>query len=234
MIFKRLSLKQKYIIMGILMICGISLLIYVSNDNKRKNEEIKASYEKIINSKKEDNAKQAQVLLNKEEEKKREEEKVNQIYNTALLDYSNKNYNKSIKGCDEILVLDENNYKALSLKGINLCFTQNYNKGIVLIDKAIQIKGDFGFGIFNKALSLDIVGKYEEAKKYYLKALEVEKYPFTYYNLSIIFEREGNTSESLKYLKDSINLKISLKNNAKEEIVFSKLKDNKEFKEIVN
>lgn len=229
-IFNKLSLKQKYIIMFVLILLGIALLIYVGADNNRKMKETQAKYEKMIQEKKTENQKLQQEIA----AKKKETEKIDDMFNQALKYYQAEKYSAAIKSCDEILNIEKNSYKAITLKGISLCYTQKYNQGAELIDQALSIKSDYGFAIFNKALSLDLVGKYDEAKAWYKKALDVEIYPYSYYNLAIIYSREGNLKEAIDNLNQAVLLKNDLKNAAKKSSGFNKIKETKEFKEIVS
>lgn len=230
MFFKNLSLKRKYIIMFILILMGITLLTYIGIDNNNKMKETEAKYEKLIQDKKSENQKlQQKIAADKIEEQ--QNKKLDDMFNQSLKYYESKKYTAAIKSCDEILKIDKNSYKAITLKGISLCYTQKYNDGTALIDKALSIKGDYGYGIFNKALSYDLVGKYEEAKTWYKKALDVEIYPYSYYNLAIIYCREGNLNEAIDNLKQAISLKGDLKNIAKADSKFIKIKETKEFKE---
>ncbi|MFA6940438.1 MAG: hypothetical protein WCQ54_05560 [Clostridiaceae bacterium] len=233
MIYNKLSLKQKYLIMSILIILGIALLIYVGTDNNRKMKETQAKYEKMIQEKKAENQKLQQEITAKKTETDKNK-KIDDMFNQALKYYQAEKYSTAIKSCDEILNIEKNSYKAITLKGISLCYTQKYNQGAELIDKALSIKSDYGFAIFNKALSLDLVGKYDEAKAWYKKTLDVEIYPYSYYNLAIIYSREGNLKEAIDNLSQAISLKNDLKNAAKTNSGFNKIKETKEFKETVS
>jgi len=233
MIFNKFSLKQKYIIMFVLIFLGIFLLIYVGADNNRKMKETQAKYEKMIQEKKAENQKLQQEITAKQTET--DKNKItDDMFNKALTYYQAKKYSTAIKSCDEILNVDKNSYKAITLKGICLCYTQKYNQGAELLDQALSIKSDYGFAVFNKALSFDLVGKYEEAKTWYKKALEVEIYPYSYYNLAIIYSREGNLKEAIDNLNQAVSLKNDLKNDAKTNSGFNKIKGTKEFKEAVS
>lgn len=220
--------------MSILILLGITLLIYVGADNNRKLKETQLKYEKMIEAKKSENEKLQQEVNKNEEDSKKQQEKIDLILNQALKSYQSKKYSSVIKSCDEILNIDSKSYKAMTLKGISLCYTQKYNQGVVLIDKAISIKSDYGYGLFNKALSFDLVGKYEEAKTWYKKALDAEIYPYSYYNLAVIYSREGNLKEAVNNLNEAILLKSDLKAAASKDSGFNKIKGTKEFKEIVS
>lgn len=220
-------------IMAVLIILGITLLVYVGIDNNRKMKETQNKYEKLIQEKKAENQKLQQDITaqNAENEKNK---KTDEIFSKALSYYQSEKYSLAIKTCDEMLSIDQNSYKAFTLKGISLCYTQKYNQGVELINKSLSIKSDYGFAIFNKALSLDLVGKYDDALTWYKKALDVEIYPYSYYNLAVIYSRQGNFKEAIDNLNQAIILKSDLKNKAKSEVGFNKIKETKEFKEAVS
>lgn len=228
--FKNISLKQKYIIMFILILMGIALLIYVEIENNNTMKDTQAKYEKLIQDKRAENEK-LQEKIDADIIVEQQNKILDDMFNQSLKYYESKKYASAIKSCDEILKIDKNNYKAITLKGISLCYTQKYNDGTALIDKALTIKGDYGYGIFNKALSYDLVGKYEEAKTWYNKALSIEIYPYSYYNLAVIYCRQGNLNEAINNLKQAIVLKSNLKNIAKADSKFIKIRGTKEFKE---
>lgn len=101
------------------------------------------------------------------------------------------------------------------------------------IDKALQIKQDYGYGRFNKALAYELYGHYDEALNWYDRALAVENYVWSYYGIASIYGRRGDVPNTVKYLKAAIDISAQVKNVAKEEEDFKNVRESKEFQALV-
>ncbi|WP_415875492.1 tetratricopeptide repeat protein [Clostridium sp.] len=101
------------------------------------------------------------------------------------------------------------------------------------IDKALNINPNYGYGRFNKALAYELYGHYDEALSWYDKALEVEKYVWSYYGKASIYGRRGDVANTVKYLKIAIDMQESVKEEAKKEKDFDNVRNSKEFMELV-
>jgi len=155
-------------------------------------------------------------------------------YNKALGAFFNSEYQNAIKIADEIIKKDVNFYKAYNIKGIALCFSHSFDEGINNIDKCLSINPNYGYGRFNKALAYELYGHYDESLKWYDKALEVENYVWSYYGKASIYGRRGDVENTVKYLKIAIEMDSNVKNEAKNEKDFDKVKNSNEFKKLVN
>lgn len=143
-----------------------------------------------------------------------------------------------IKVMDDILSKDDKFYKAYTLKGIALCDTNLQNRfqdAIKNLDKALEIKPDYGYGLFNKAYALEKYAQYDEAIIWYNKALDVEKFVWSYYGLSSIYGRRGDVENTVKYLKLAIDLdpKVDVKGTARNEEDFNNVKNSEKFKDLL-
>lgn len=240
-IFSKIPYKYKIISFIILSIIGIGSIMY----DVKKNEMVKNN--KNINN--EMQRTEFKAKENKEnEETKKEEEKIkeNNIKleetGTKVLDeecnkaydaFGNKKYEEAIKICDEVINKDPNFYKAYNIKGITLVYSNKYQEGMDNIDKALLMKPDFGYARFNKALAYELYGHYEDSLTWYNKALEVEKYVWSYYGIASIYGRKGDVTNTVKYLKMAIEISPEVKEEAKKEADFNPVREANEFIELI-
>ena len=226
-IFGRFSVKTKLIIFLILAIVagGSVLLNNTSKKNKinKDNQNVKTS----IKSKEKKEIKKIDETKNKKQE---ELEKKSEEGRKAFF---NKEYEKAISIENEVIKEDENFYKAYNIKGIILCYSGNFKEGMKNIDKALKINPDFGYGRFNKALAYELYEHFDEALKWYDKALEIEKYEWSYYGKASIYGRRGDAKNTVKYLKLAIEKSKGVKEEAKTEKDFDPVRNSKEFKELI-
>ena len=93
-----------------------------------------------------------------------------------------------------------------------------YHKGVVLNQKekneaalscymqALTLQSDHTPSIFNLACSYEKLQQYDEAKKWFMKAIAVkDDWPDAYYGLSLVCIRLGQTKEAV----DAINQAVS-------------------------
>jgi tetratricopeptide (TPR) repeat protein len=247
-----MSLKAKIVMFAILSLVGIYVITSTAIENREKERKLSILLEEqkkeIENSKiKLENEKKKQEEENK---RKQEEQKIEEEKKAALEEKYNKskdafiingNYTEAIKLADEIIKEDPDNYKAYNIKGITLCYESaksgngnKYNEGMAAIDKALQLKPDFGYARFNKALAYELFGHYAEALQWYDKALEVEDYVWSYYGISSIYGRRGDIPNTIKYLKIAIEKDPIVKEEAATEVDFNNVRSSKEFKELIN
>lgn len=145
-----------------------------------------------------------------------------------------KKYAKAIETEEQVLKEDANFYKAYAVKGIALAYNGNFKEGMRQIDKALALKPNYGYAIFNKALANELYGYYDEAIKWYKKDLEVEKNEWSYYGIASIYGRKGDINNTVKYLKLAIAINANIKSTAKDEEDFDNVKGYKEFKLLIS
>ena len=229
--FNNLSLKRKLIIFSILSIVSIYFIYNGEVKNKGIAEVPKET--KKINTE----SKQHGSIKNVEDKKITDEEKKNkkleEKYNAGYKAFFDKKYEEAIKIEDEVINEDNKFYKAYNVKGIALCFNGDFNEGMKNIDKALEIKPDYGYGRFNKALAYELNGKYEEALQWYDKDLQVENYIWSYYGKASIYGRRGDVENAVKNLKIAISMDKSIKEEAKAESDFDPIRKSKEFIDLV-
>ncbi len=228
-LYGKISMRFKIIIFSIL-VCIVIGIAYKEALNNRRQSNI------IENTRKENSSSNA-VIKEKEDKnvskqaeiQKAEEQKYNESYKA----FGEKKYDDTIILADEIIKEDSNFYKAYNIKGIALCYKDNFDEGMKNIDKALQLKSDFGYARFNKALAYELHGDYDEALAWYDKNLEVENYIWSYYGKASIYGRRGDVENVVKYLKIAISMSPDIKNTAANEEDFNPVKDSKEFQDII-
>lgn len=220
------KLRMKIIIFTLLSFVGIFIIAYTKYEEKNKLKEIDEKQQFILKEKKEENAKiTASNERNEELDSKNQE---------ALTKFYDGKYTEAIEKCDEVIDLDENNYKAYNIKGIAIGYKGDFEKGLECIDKSLDINPDFGYSKFNKALIYELFGKYEESLKLYDDALKVEEYVWSYYGKASIYGRYGDLENTLKFMKKAIEIDPKVKEAAKEEIDFNNVRKYKEFNDLIN
>lgn len=235
-LLKRISFKFKVIIFCIL--CVIVILIsYKEAINNRANNKSKIEKINNTNTNSQTFIKADDQEKNKEEELKRLKEEENKNledkYQESVKSFQNKKYTETISIADGIISENESFYKAYNIKGIALCYGNNYNEGMKNIDKSLELKPDFGYARFNKALAYELYGYYDDALKWYDKNLEVEKYIWSYYGKASIYGRRGDIENTIKYLKIAVDMSPDIKKIAAEESDFNPVKNSKEFQELI-
>ena len=178
-----------------------------------------------------------QVLKSDETEKQQQlklkQEELEKKWKLGKDEFLAKNYEKAIDIERQILKEDPTFYKAYAVEGIALAYSGNFDTGMQQIDKSLELKPDYGYARFNKALANELYGHYDEAILWYEKALEVEKFEWSYYGIASVYGRKGDVSNTVRYLKLAIDMNSSIKDVAREEEDFDKVKESKEFKQLI-
>ncbi|KEH98498.1 tetratricopeptide repeat protein [Clostridium massiliodielmoense] len=165
--------------------------------------------------------------------KKNDEATFEKEYIKAYTLFFQHKYEESIKICDEIIKKDSKFYKAYNTKGISLCFLNDFENGLKNINKSLEIKPNFGYGRFNKALAYELYGYYDESLKWYDKALEIENYIWSYYGKASIYGRLGDVDNTIKYLKIALSMDSTIKDTIKSERDFDPVRNDPTFKDLV-
>ncbi|MBC8060629.1 MAG: hypothetical protein H7Y18_08180 [Clostridiaceae bacterium] len=242
----KISMKTKIVIFIVVAIVSIVSIAY---DNKAhlksyitsnsKKEPVVGKSTLVSNA----NEKQIAAAKVKEQEEKDAAEKqkqkdwedaLNAEWQTGYDVYNQEKSNKAecIKIMNDIIAKDDKYYKAYTLKGIAQCYTSSahYAEGMKNLNKALELKPDYGYGRYNKALALELYGKYTEAIEVYKSALEVEKYIWSYYGIASIYGRYGDSKNCVYYLNFAIAQEANtIKSLVKEEHDFDNVRKSKEF-----
>ena len=243
--FKNMSLTKKVIIFTVLAIVAISVVILPDTIKKYSgNQTVKqptvSSNTAISSANPLNKVDEVQKQKQTDEAKKAEEQEAKNKELAAINDkgqavFFSKNYWGTLTIEDEVLKQDPNNYRALAIKGIALCYIGNsqYNDGLVLINQSIQIKPDYGYARFNKALAYEMVGKYDESLKLYDEALAVEQYAWSYYGKASIYGRRADVANTVANLQKAIELNPQAKEAAKTEEDYAPVRGTAEFQALL-
>ncbi|HEY5563603.1 MAG TPA: hypothetical protein VIK72_17920 [Clostridiaceae bacterium] len=146
------------------------------------------------------------------------------------------NYDNAIKLSDEVLVQDQGYYQAYCIKGIGLIYNKKYQEGMDNLNKGLDIKPDYGYGIYLLGLAFDEYGDYAKAIVYYKKSLTDEEYIWSYYNIGRIYAREAMPTDALYYLNKALILdkdNVIKKTVNEDTIDFQKISGNKEYSDFI-
>jgi tetratricopeptide (TPR) repeat protein len=259
MLFKfNTSMKTKIIILIIACTIGAGIVAsegyknYMQSKNKQNTSTDKSSLkEKVSDAAAEkaeaDKVMAEQKLVNDEiqkkaDQKQEDEKKQAEAAKVKALDdkaeqghiaFNAKKYVEAIAIEDEVIEEDSTSYKAYNVKGIALCYSQNFDEGMKNIDKALTINPNFGYARFNKALAYELFGYYDEAIAWYNKALQVENYIWSYYGIASIYGRRGDVENTVKYLKIAVDMDSSVKSIAAQEHDFNPVKNSQAFQQLL-
>lgn len=233
--WNKLSLKSKLIFFSVLSIVSAIFIfngeiknkMYIS-DNSTKKAEV-ADDKTVLKSDK------GSSKIDKQagEEKDKENKELEEIYEKAYKAFFDNKYAESINLANEVIKKDNKHYKAYNIKGIALAYNGSFEEGMKNINKALEISPNYGYALFNKALTYELYDKYDEALKWYDKNLEVENYIWSYYGKASIYGRKGDVKNTVKYLKIAIEMDKVVKEEASTERDFDNVRQSKEFQELV-
>ena len=240
---KKVPLKIKAYIFFLLSLVAIGIVVSVGIQNQKikvRNTEAVLKLEK--ESKQEDEKRVLEVKKKEEEEEKKSQEKLKQIedeYQKGYKAFISGQYSTAINIENEVIAKDNISYKAYNVKGIATCYSNGnkFDEGMSYIDKALELKPDYAYARFNKALANELFGHYEVALQLYDKALEV-KDPvwdvWSYYGKASIYGRYGDVVKAVENLKIAIDMDIAVKDIAAKEADFAKVRSSKEFQNLIN
>ncbi|MBN1066605.1 hypothetical protein DVW02_01175 [Clostridium botulinum] len=227
------SQKLKLTILIILLAITLIILGFEGINNRKKSDFInKQSIENAelihgdsVNLDKEVNEDKNNKIENEEEYK---------LYNEAYNLFFSGEYDKSIEKSNEIISEFPSSAKGYNIRGIAKSYNESFEAGMKDIDKALEIEPQYGYAVFNKALTYELYGKLDEALLWYNKNLEIENYIWTYYGIASIYGRRGDVKNTVKYLSKAIEIDEVVKKEARDESDFNPVRDSKEFKDLIN
>lgn len=195
------------------------------------------AFNKVINNNKKYNIRKSTEIITQKKYIKKLNVKNNKLeneYKQAESLFRDKQYSSSIEEANRIINKDKRFYKAYNIKGIALCYSNNYREGMKNIDKSLELNSSYGYARFNKALAYELYGKYDEALLWYDKDLEIEKYVWSYYGKASIYGRRGDVPNTIKYLKIALNISPEIKSIIRNEKDFNPVRNSKEFQDLIN
>jgi len=205
---------------------GIVVNASIKNYNIKISDVIVTNNENKINSDKNKKIKKKQQITQKQEA-------LEKMWKIGYDQFFKQQYKQAIATERQVIKEDPNFYKAYSVEGIALAYSGNFDKGMEQINHALKLKPNYGYGRFNKALANELFNHYDEAIKWYIKDLEVEKFEWSYYGIASIYGRRGDIKNTIKYLKLAININPNVKNTAKTEKDFDNVRQSIEFNKLI-
>lgn len=232
------NIRMKKVLLLILTMISVGILIYegIANKESKNKGYFSNGQNEIIKDNKESSGIENNTDKNTDLEIKSTyvvSEKENNFYNEAYTLFFSNEYERSIKKADELLSQYPNSYMGYNIRGIAKAYNGDYEGGMKDIDKSLSIKSDYGYALFNKALTYELYEKMDNALEWYNKALEVEEYVWSYYGIASIYGRDGDVVNTMLYLNKAIEIDPAVKEVAKNEHDFDPIKSSEEFQEAV-
>lgn len=228
------SRRVKLIILSILVVLAMWIIGNKIVDNKQQlQNQTKQEEKKTVVSG------DTYIKSAEDEDNNKESSEEQSMYDNAYGLFHSGEYQNSINIANQIIEKYPESYKAYSIRGIAKAYDNNYSEGMKDIDKALEIKSDYGYGLFNKALCYELYEHYDEAIEWYNKALEVEDYVWSYYGIASIYGRKGDVDKTSTYLQKAIDTakteeeKQNVKEEAKTEEDFDNVRGNEKFEQII-
>lgn len=160
-----------------------------------------------------------------------------QLYQAGAKAFSSHDYQTAIADETTAIAQDPGNYAAYTIKGIALCFAGHYNQGMSAINKALQLQPNYGYGLFNKALGLELYGHYDEAIATYQTAIPLANdqwwKAWAYYGIASIYGRRGDVAHVVQYLKQAEAISQSTKIAARTEKDFDPVRSSPQFQALL-
>ncbi|WP_051663183.1 polysaccharide deacetylase family protein [Alicyclobacillus macrosporangiidus] len=151
--------------------------------------------------------------------------------------FSNRRYSDAIRLENQVIAGDPGYAPAYNLRGIAELYAGQTQQGQADIDRALQLDPGFGYAKFNKALGLELTGRYDEAIRAYQDALASGHgdwwIPWCDYGIASIYGRRGDVENTVRYLREAISLDPSCKTEARTEHDFDPVRASAAFQELI-
>ena len=156
-------------------------------------------------------------------------------YLKAVSAYGVGDHLTALEMANDALSKDENNYKALSLKGIIQAFDISPEEGIKTIKKSLAVNPDYVQAFFDMAMAQKLGKHYDESIFYFQKVIEKDPgNTWSYYGIATDYADKKDKNRALEYLKKAIELdSAQVKPQARIQDHFSWLHDDPDFLKLV-
>ena len=157
------------------------------------------------------------------------------IYRKAVTAYGKGDHLTALQLANDALAKDEENYKALSLKGIIQAFDVSPEEGIATIQKSLSINPDYVQAFFDMAMAQKLGKHYDESITFFQKVLAKDpKNTWSYYGIATDYADKRDKPKALEYLKKAIDLDPqNVKPQARVQDHFTWLHGDKDFEQLV-
>ena len=160
-------------------------------------------------------------------------EEAEKLFQSGLAEYEKYEYRKAVEIFDRAIAADKSNFKIYTAKGIALCFDDDYEQGIAMINKTLSMKPDYVPAFYDMAMAYKLQGKNEQALQWFEKTIQGDvKNTWSYYGIATIYADRGDKTRALEYLKKAIALDAGVKAVAREQDHFRAMRTMPEFKEL--
>jgi len=157
-----------------------------------------------------------------------------ELLNKAIRLDENRKYDEALGYLDKALEKKTNDAFIMFYKGKILVTIQRYEEAIIYFDKALEIDPNHAQSLHGKGYALSELQRYEEAIIYFDKALEIDPLETTIlFYQSIAKLMSGDKEACLNLLKQAIDKDVGIKESAKKNKHFERLKDDEEFRKLV-
>lgn len=141
---------------------------------------------------------------------------------------------EALKAYDKAIELKPDFALAWSNKGVRLGKLSRYEEALKAYDKAIELKPDDATAWSNKGAALVSLNRHNEALKAFDKAIELKlDFADTWFNRACAYSLKKDKENTLKNLSKAIQLDITYKEKAKKDEDFKNLREDEDFKKIV-
>ncbi|MDR3589579.1 MAG: tetratricopeptide repeat protein [Negativicutes bacterium] len=156
------------------------------------------------------------------------------FFEQGLKRYEEYEYQKAIAFFDKAIAANPASFKVYTAKGIALCFEGDYKGGMALIQKTLDMNPGYVPAFYDMAMAYKLQNDYDQSLYWFEKTIQGDpQNTWSYYGIATIYADRGNTQESLKYLKKAIELDQVVKEVARQQSHFDKMRTLPEFQALV-
>lgn len=148
--------------------------------------------------------------------------------------YEQYDYRAAVADYDRAIAADPGNYKAYTAKGIALCFAGDYQDGMALIRKTLDMRPGYVPAFYDMAMAYKLQDDLDNSLYWFEKTIQGDpESTWSYYGIATIHADRSATRESLKYLKKAIDLDQGVKEVARRQDHFARMRALPEFQALV-
>ncbi|HWR40161.1 MAG TPA: tetratricopeptide repeat protein [Patescibacteria group bacterium] len=156
------------------------------------------------------------------------------FFQQGLKLYEQYKYPEAVASFDRAIAADPANFKVYTAKGIARCFEGDYQSGMALIQKTLDLNPGYVAAFYDMAMAYKLQNDYDQSLVWFEKTIQGDPAnTWSYYGVATIYADRGNAPESLKYLKKAIELDPAVKAVAQEQDHFAKMRKMPEFQALV-
>lgn len=131
----------------------------------------------------------------------------NQLFNSALKKFNEKNFIESKKLFEQLLSIEPKNFKAMHALGVVNGILKNHQAALSLFRQSLSLNKDFEPSIYNLATSLFETGQYEESIELFNKLLKKKQDdPNILLNYANCLVKLGRFDEAVNHYQSSLNI----------------------------